>query len=100
MMFYLPLNCSIAVSAWGTFIYSVLQNIFTKTALFDVIWIIQLFTLGKFNTILKLLNTKFIEVIKVLKICLELIWFPCVVQSSLKVTICFLTNLNGKSIKI
>ena len=71
-----------------------------KTALFDVILIIQLFTLDKCNEILKLFTTKFMEVIKVLKIFLELIWFSGVVQSSLKVTICFLTNLNSKSFKI
>ena len=71
-----------------------------KLFLVRLILIIQLFTLNKFNEILKLFNTKFMEVIKVLKICLELIWFSCVVQSSLRVTISFLTNLNGTSIKI
>ena len=38
---------------------------------------------------------------QVLKNYLELIWFSCVVQFSLKVTICFsYKQINGKSIKI
>ena len=74
MIFYLSLNCSITVLAYEAFITTQYFRIFlVKLFLFGVILIIQLFTLGKFNKILTFFfNIKFIQVIKVLKIVLNL----------------------------
>ena len=75
MMFYLSLNCGIAVLAKGVFITAEYetQNICNKTGFgwcnFDNK---AFFTLGKFSTILKWFNTKFIKVILSIKITLNL----------------------------
>ena len=88
MMFYLSLNCSIAVLAWKAFIsiqYEI-QNIFNKTVFGWCNFDNTTFTLGKFSKMLKWFNTKFAQAILSITNCLELIWFSCVVQFRLKVT--------------
>ena len=73
-MFYLSLNCSIAVLAYEVFISTQyeIHNIFNKTVLGWCDFDNTTFTLSKFSKIVKCFNTKFIQVISGIKIVLNL----------------------------
>ena len=98
MMFYLSLNCSVAVLSKKYRIFKI------KLFLVDVILIIIFVTLWKFSRILRCLLPNLYMIYQGIKNCLELILFSCVVQFSLKVTITklliILHNLKGKCIKM